>query len=616
MKRALSALLVLAVLLSGCATQQQEPSEPTESTAQQTETTAPTVPQEDTEQAEDALQTYSLEGTGYYALAVMGDGILLFSGEEETTLTYIKGNEEPITASLPEIFLFPSAAYCNVSEQGVGYYDSAANELVFLDTSLTQTRRVAMPQDMACKPVLSEDWKYAYYFDQAYLRCMELDTGICRLLSDTWGGVPQVIGTHFGGTVIQCCVFQDGSTQEMLIDTQTGQPLYQDEEMWILNTAENWYFSEVHQSWGTEYVFGEKDGQQRSLIPADAPAFLQVLPEERAVALCEYSETGFRVELYDLETGMRNSSLTMEGLFYSGMAADMLNERIWILAEDIQTGAQALYSWDPAQDPTEDTADYTDVYHTAEVPDTEGLTRVAAEAQKLGDKYSVKVLVYQQAAERIPANYILEAEHAVAAYDYYLTALDQVLSVYPENFLKKLGKSSGNSRLTVCLVKAAWYNGNMGEQAQTDGVQFWDDGNAYLTLVMNDSLQATVYRELYYAIDTYILTQTQAFDFWDQLNPEGFQYANGDQQGEFAEDHPYFQEETRAFIDENAMRYAKEDRAIIMEYAMQPGNEEFFTSDIMQEKLRAVCAGIRETFGLTREPTVFLWEQYLNTPMI
>lgn len=613
MKRILALLLIL-VLLAGCG---QKPEVPTETTAPTTQPTLPQlVPEQDEPEEEAALLTYALQGTDHYAVTAMGDGVLLFSGDEYTTLTYMKEDSELIQASLGEVFIYPSPGYCTVTDRGIGYYDGNANELVFLDTDLTEQDRVSLPDGAICMPVLSEDWKYAYYFDENNLRRMELSTGISRILSDTWGGVPQVTGIHFGDTVLQCNVFQEDESLELLIDANSGQVIYQDREMWMLDTYEDWYFAEVYHTWGTEYVFGQRAGEQSAMLPQGDVAFTRVLPREAWAAMCEYLETGFSLALYDAETGTRKSEYVFDGVFYSGMAECLIGDRLWLLVDDMETGAQMLYAWDPELSLTEDVESYIGTYHTAQDPDTEGLDEIAEEARLLGEKYGVRILTYQDATDYMPVDFVLEAEHAVGAYGYYLSILEDALATYPEGFLKKLGKCSRNGRITVSLVKEARGDQEMGAVEQADGVQFWDNGNAFVALSMNYELGNTVHHELYHVIDTYVLTETLAYDFWDQLNPEGFAYFESYQEGRVKEDSPYLNGDTRAFVDEYAMSYAKEDRARIMEYAMLLGQEEVFASDAMQAKLRTVCAGIREAFGLEREPTIYPWEQYLRTPMI
>ena len=59
------------------------------------------------------------------------------------------------------------------------------------------------------------------------------------------------------------------------------------------------------------------------------------------------------------------------------------------------------------------------------------------------------------------------------------------------------------------------------------------------------------------------------------------------------------------------MSYPKEDRARIFEYAMLPGKESLFQTEVMQKKLQTVCTGLREAYDLEDSPC--LWEQYLKS---
>ena len=43
---------------------------------------------------------------------------------------------------------------------------------------------------------------------------------------------------------------------------------------------------------------------------------------------------------------------------------------------------------------------------------------------------------------------------------------------------------------------------------------------------------------------------------------------------------------------------------------MQPGNRELFLDAVLQNRLRTLCAGLRQTFGLSAGQTL-VWEQYL-----
>ena len=65
-------------------------------------------------------------------------------------------------------------------------------------------------------------------------------------------------------------------------------------------------------------------------------------------------------------------------------------------------------------------------------------------------------------------------------------------------------------------------------------------------------------------------------------------------------------------MDTYSMSFPKEDRARILERAMEQGNEALFASPAMQAKLSCLCQAIREAYGLKKSPETFRWEQYLK----
>jgi len=124
--------------------------------------------------------------------------------------------------------------------------------------------------------------------------------------------------------------------------------------------------------------------------------------------------------------------------------------------------------------------------------------------------------------------------------------------------------------------------------------------------------EQALYHELYHVMETHILTESTALDQWNSLNPPGFTYDNG-----YHSDRDsgiYLQGDSRAFVDTYSMSFPKEDRARILEYAMLPDNRDLFSSEIMQEKLTAICRGIREAYRLKEYEKPLLWEQYLQQP--
>lgn len=630
MKR-IFALVLVMLLLCGCGKSPQE--EPTTAPTTEVPTTEPTVPsatepvvQEhgfgvyDPDSAIEtatggAVKRYSLEEGEYYAVTPMAEGLLLFSGDDYTKLTYLRQGVDPVTATLDGVLIFPMVGSCYVSDEGVAYLDEGTNALVFLNTELQETGRAQLPEERVSDPVLSEDWKLVYYFDDTYLRSLNLETGICRLLSDSWGTQQEMMGLFFDDSVLGYRSFDwDYDAQYLLVSVYDGEVLYHGENLPTLQTHGDWYYAETVDGPTVERMFGLRGEEVFCLVPDGDYARSFPVAQQQAVVLCDYMETGFSMDYFTLSDGLRSSAVVMEGIVYQTHAQLLEDGFIWILG--MENGESYLYGWELALTPTGDTESYIDRRYTQQDPDVDGLAEIAKKARQLGDSYGVRVLVYQEAANKQPVDFTFEAEYRVAVYEYYLPILEKALGAYPEGFLKRLGTGSGNGKVTISLVGAAKGDTDLGAVNEADGVQFWDNGNTYVTLVMNGLFEQSLYHELYHCIDTFVISRTQAFDFWDGLNPEGFQYDNSYQNYDAWQDSPYVQDEDRYFIDAYSTSYAKEDRARIIEYAMQEGYDSYFQSEAMQGKLEAICNGIRVAFGLKKYQEVLCWEQYLHEQLM
>ena len=81
-----------------------------------------------------AVGYYSIQEAGYYGLLPMKEGILLLSGETETTLTYLDNASEPIRATISGLFLNRNELW--ITELGLCYYDAAGDPAPAADEPL------------------------------------------------------------------------------------------------------------------------------------------------------------------------------------------------------------------------------------------------------------------------------------------------------------------------------------------------------------------------------------------------------------------------------------------------------------------------------------------------
>ena len=161
-------VILLTVLFSGCTvtepslqtTAEQTISHPAEETAAPQEVNPGTyLPDSPAEKATDgAVRVYAPDVAEALRLYPMGENFLLLSGGQSTTLTVLEGENLTVGAQREVNCLIPlQIGGIWVNENGVVYLDDAENSVVFLDGSLNEYKRVALPADMQGNALISPD---------------------------------------------------------------------------------------------------------------------------------------------------------------------------------------------------------------------------------------------------------------------------------------------------------------------------------------------------------------------------------------------------------------------------------------------------------------------------
>lgn len=613
MKRILPLFLSL-LLLSGCGAQETIPesapaSEPT-ATEALVEPAGLYDPGSALEQASGgALKAYPTGRTDTAAIVPFGDALLLFSGSDTTTLTRLSGDSLVPTAEFTLGFPISAAdPAVQISGKGVTYYDAAQHDLVFLDANLKEVRRVDVPDTATGQPALSADRKTLYYFTSGALRALDLESGIDRLLREMSFAQQSITALHCGDTVLECSA--GGEARQLFISVSTGALLHESAEPVTLTTAGEVWFA-LHQDGGyEEKLTGLGSGEVRMLHTPDHRASTFPFPEQNTVVTATSRDGQTTLDCYTLSDGTHPGSVTLPGgMELRGLTADPLRGCIWLLCYDDGYGCDVLCRWDTEKSPVQDDTVYISARRTVEDPDKYGLADCAQLADQLSSKYGVRILVWTDATAAQPGDYTLVPEYQVSLTQEALELLDRSLANFPEGFLKSAASGLGDGTLRIALVRDI--AGKDGTE-NSGGLRFQsDEGNAYVCLEIGAGQEQQLYHELFHVIENRIFSLSSAFDNWDDLNPGNFEYDIRYGQAEFTVDAALTEGENRAFTDRRAMTYPTEDRAAIMEYAMMPGNEEVFRSPTMQAKLRCICKGIREAYGLKGSPEAFLWEQYL-----
>ena len=236
-------------------------------------------------------------------------------------------------------------------------------------------------------------------------------------------------------------------------------------------------------------------------------------------------------------------------------------------------------------------------YYTADSPDMEGLAACREAARKLEEEYGIRILLWDD----VPKAAAVTGEHLVPVIRRELTVLSQRLSVFPKALLQET--AAHFPELTLCLVRQ--------RPEDLPCCQYWDGDNLCIILESGCSGQ-DLYHGLFHAMETHILSNSKAFDRWNELNPAGFVYDQDYTVNAVRDSGIYLLGEDRSFLNRFSMSFPREDRAEIFAHAMMPGNRSLFQTEILKKKLSTLCAGIRDAFRLENSEGTLLWEQYLR----
>lgn len=616
MKRILPLFLCL-LLLAGCGRDPSPETELPETTVPATEPTGFYEPDSPMETATSgALRCYPLGDSETTAILALDDTVILFACTANTTrLTALTGEDLTPTAQLDLNFdLFPEDAHLNRWSQGISFYDSISKETVVLDASLREFSRIPAPADLAEKPLLSYDRSTLYYCTGSGLRALDLETGISRLLKEMSYDYQSLSGLLLEDSVIACTVSDGNTWQKLYLSTETGETLACREDMATVETGGSRYYAPIREGSETFHLFGTPGSEPRLLNLRQEATSTYFLPDTFSLITVPVpTGNSLTLEYYDLSSCLRTAELTLTTEYYPWSFQNGPQNRIWFLNYEPDYGCTVLYGWDPALSSSGDSTFYGGTYFTQEAPDQEGLAQCKAYAAEIGEKYGIEVLIHRDAVKIQPWDYDMEPEHLTGVIQRELELLDRNLSRYPQGFLQTLADRFDG--ISVCIVRSLTGTAEAGSLDTADGIQFLDNYRAYIALAAPSNTEYALYHEMCHLIDTVVITESGAYDRWEELNPKDFEYDYDYITNKNRDGSAYLQDINRSFIDTYSMSFPKEDRARILEYAMTQGNEAYFRSTTMQAKLLLLCQGIREAFKLKKSPETFLWEQYLNTSL-
>ena len=556
------------------------------------------------------LHTYLLPQANAYSVKAFGNDLLVLSGESATTLTLLSATDMSITASLSlEFYLDAGDASLQLGTEELSYYDPVNRQIVVLDETLKEVSHIAAPEGLVGTPILASDRNTLYYCTSTAVRAWDLETGIRRMVKGLSYESQSVTGLHWDDTVLQCTIQDGDQTRTLWIAVDTGRLAGQVDAAVTLSTLDGHYYASFPSGALQVLVFGQDRESSQMLLPEDPGAegwFLPLL--HGAVSVSTHPETGTALTYYDLTSGTRSGEVTLAD-DCTPIALTGCGGSVFFLTYRADYGRSAVVRWNVSSR-SGPAAARIGSYATAGSPDTAALAQCQRTAAEIGSKYGLEVLVWKDATAVQPWDYDLEPEYQAPVLQRELELLDARLSQYPQEILT--ATASHFTSVKICLVRQLTGTAESGSLDRANGLQFFQDGSAYVVLAVGRYSDRELYHELFHVMETHILSESSAYDRWDELNPSGFSYDYSYRTNAQRDSGVYLSKENRAFIDTYSMSFPSEDRARIMEYAMLPGNQALFREEILQAKLATLCKGIREAYGLKKSTETFLWEQYLK----
>ena len=593
--------LLLPLLLAGCSRP------PAPGTAPTTTPTAPEptglyAPESELEQSTSgAVRYFPLDDNTYSRILPMGDDLLLLS-RDNTRLTLVTGSN--LVPAVEKELSF-HVQHIQAGPEGVAYLDEQNRTMVFLSTMLRETSRMQLPEDLIGKPWLTDDWNALYYCTAQGLYRLNLDSGISQLVTAQNSVSQSVTGIYMRNSVVRCEIeTPEGTSLTRMISTANGEILWEGSNLCQIHSAGQNWFARVDRGSVQELLFNRGDAIQ-NLWLEDSFSGVLPLPEQHAVLTYRESSWGNRIYYYDLSTGRCASSVRLKGIHgIHDVCPDASGNGVWLLAQNAALGTDVICHWSPNSSPTKDTTDYTQPHYTRSDPDEQGLQALQAQLNVLQTDHSISLLI-GEAICQFPEGLFVETEYLVPAYEEYLPLLKRLINQFPEGFFEKAAQRTPSGLIHIGLVRSF-----DGQVPDLPALHFRKDGDIWIILALDNSLEQSFYHSISHMIETHLLSSSAVLYDWDKLNPAGFSYDNDYKKNLDRDETMYLQGADRSFVDTFSMSFEREDRARILEYACMPGNEALFRCPTLQQKLQLLCAGIRDAFPL--EGSAYIWEQYLS----
>lgn len=575
MKRLLLIFLILA-LLTGCGKKQSEVTPSTKSVPSSIHIAY--MPNSAVEQdTSGALRVFAVS-EGVERLEVLDSGLVLIDNLGKMVVISEENGSVLSSNEGEQVLLFAQPG-------SVVTYNSKSATVTVLDDHMIQKAQHVLEDGVIGQPIAGS--QEVFYCIGDHIRALNLESGLSRNVMQYVPAEQFLTGSYFGGDLIG---WNDGENV-VYLSSKDGQVVSQGVEMLDFQTGLDNYYGIYLDGTVQQCVWGTLDSDPMQVV-LDQELLVYPQMNSNCIVTVKTQEHGLTVARYNMGDGKCAGLLTAK---IAGQLLDVAADEkyTWFLT------SEGLYSWEYSRNECTDPVSCLTSMITADSPDVAALDACADRAKKISEKYGVDIHVWE-AALLNDESYVITAEYQAPTINQMLDSVEQQLSKIPESLLKSTDEYCG---VQICLVRSI---------QGYDFVQYRSESGLCIAVTPNANMEEAILTGLGWGVDSCIIGNSRDLDYWDDLNPAGFEYDYSYFVNEHRTDLEHLEGENKAFVDKRSMSFPSEDRARIFYYAMTDGNQELFKSPTLQAKLKTLCEGIREAYGWQKDTQSFLWEQYLE----
>ena len=476
-------------------------------------------------------------------------------------------------------------AVLSVQNDSVVTYDVESRTVIVLDEGLNEFSKYTLEEGVAGLPVASA--QDVYYCVGDHVRALNFESGLSRNVMQYVPGELFLTGVYLNGEIIG---LGDGGKVTYL-SSKDGQVLFDGEQLIDFESGFGNYFVLYQDGNVQQYIWGNIDGGPMQIVDlVDHTMYPQM--QSNCLITTKTEENSVVLSRYDMDSGMCTARVTVK--LPEQIVDFAVNQKYtWFLTEE------GLYRWEHGLNEYEDANSCITPLINAQNPDTAAIEERANRALEIGQRYGVDIHIWQDALLN-DESYVVEAEYQIESIDQMLNDVEKQLALIPDQLLKITDEYCG---VQICLVRSIQGH---------EFVQYRSEKGLCIAVTSAANMEEALLTGLGWGVDSCIIGNSRDLDYWNELNPAGFDYDYSYFVNEHRTDLQYLEGEYRAFVDKRSMSFPSEDRARIFYYAMTQGNAELFESAVLQAKLKTLCEGIREAYGWQKETQIFPWELYLE----